>query len=218
MEKEPLYIEVSIKYQRFQESIVLSSSGKILHLTKEHTYSLGLSRDETCAVIYQNRDYNDLENMLAYYSPEKDSLLWVHSQAELSALTSEEIYYHHSGGDSSSVRTLTGDQILSFSPQSYLSVFRLNDHQLLYTLENQRKYSVYNQHFDLLCDSCYLNSLFESESIFIFFRTPQTSVFELVNERLVPITDKRYRAVLGGSKMIALLTENNEIEYLPLEN
>ena len=54
-------------------------------------------------------------------------------------------------------------------------------------------------------------------SIFIFYKTPRTSVFELVDEQLVPITGKRYRALLGGPKMIAVLTETNEIEYLMME-
>lgn len=196
------------------ESILLSSSGKILDRTRDGSYQMHLSIDQKAIEVLRQTDSAGVE--LAIYTPETEQLYWVpfrKPDRDVRVFTANVIHYSGSDGEQS-FETRDGESILELG-KGTVSATELKTNHFLIVAHTDGKSVIYNSNFKQICDNCSIRSVNDKYLIFALFRDPKSDLFELVDESLTPISNQRYRAALGkAGKLIAVLTEANEIEYL----
>ncbi len=196
------------------ESILLSSSGKILDRTKDGSYQMHLSIDKKAIEVLRQTDSAGVE--LAIYTPEADQLHWVpfrKAERDVRVFTANAVHYSGSDGEQS-FETRDGESILELG-KGTVSATELKTNHFLIVAHTDGKSAIYNSNFKQICDNCSIRPVNDKYLIFALFRDPKSDLFELVDESLTPISNQRYRAALGkAGKLIAVLTEANEIEYL----
>ena len=213
-EKEPIYINIKTIHSELIESIVISSSGKELYRSKDYRLMMRLSLDENEKVKVM--ELHKENNEFAIYSTEADSLYWFDAKdASGGAVTSDVLYF--STPEGTRFETLLKEPTFNFSAKSLEGIISLKNDQFWLILAENDSYTLYNNYFKELCDNCIIGQINQSNLVFSLYRDPKSTLFELINADFIPITNKRYKALLNGTKMIVALTEANEIEYLMME-
>lgn len=211
---EPITIRWSTQKEVVLESVLVSSSGKILDTAKEGSFRMRLSVDREVLEVLKQTPAEGVQ--LAVYVPETDQLHWVpfrKVERDVRVFTANVIHYSGNDGDQR-FETRNGDPILELGKVA-VSVTELKIKQFFIVVHANGKSAVYNNDFKQICDNCGIRSVNDKYLVFALFRDPKSDLFELVDESLTPISNQRYRATLGKTgKLIAVLTEFNEIEYL----
>lgn len=220
-EKEPACIRIISKDDRVLESILVSASGKTLRRTNKNTFAFSISSNQDVIQIHEVKRTDDTDKNFGLYSPEKDSVYWFPiKDLEVYALTKDVLHYHNTLESQNYLSNRKGDTLLTFNEQQ-LSFIRLKNGHFLLTLYNDTIMSVYNDRFQLLCNECDIfpinttNKIGNNATTLILARKDaQKTFYQLVDEQLNPINPNHYRAVLSGvGNLVALLTENDTIEY-----
>ena len=207
-------IRVLTHKEKLVKSLLISSSGKILDRSDSCIYQVQQNMNEEVLEVFK-RSPDDQNKSYALYYPEKDSLQWLQLKDDYFQVLSKDVLYYFNYGSQkhkNRLENLNGDTILAFGDQE-LSLIKLKDHHFIFTLQNQSNGSVYDDDFQLMCDNCSIYPIDADNTVFILRRDFQSPLFELADARLIPLSQQKYLAHLRGEKMIALLTENYQVEY-----